>query len=49
VIYLGSLNIRDFPPDLLKKLKIKALEEDKTLRDLCIDLLTAGLKKKGGK
>jgi hypothetical protein len=49
VIYLGALNLRDFPADLLKALKIRALEEDKTLRDLCIELLSKGIKKKGGK
>ena len=40
---LSSLNLRDFPPELLKALKMRALEQDKTLRNLCVELLGKGL------
>lgn len=33
------LNIRNFPPELLKRLKVKAAEEGKTLKDLCEEIL----------
>jgi plasmid stability protein len=42
------LNIRNFPADLYRKLKVRAAEEGKTLKDLCIELLDSGLKTKGG-
>jgi predicted HicB family RNase H-like nuclease len=40
---LGELRFR-IPDDLHKKLKEKALKQDKTLKELVIDLLTRGVR-----
>ena len=37
---MTSLNIRNFPPDLLKTLKIEAAKRGITLRELVIESLT---------
>lgn len=36
---MASLNIRDFPAELLERVKLKALIERKTLRQAVIDVL----------
>lgn len=38
---MASLNIRDFPAELLERVKLKALIERKTLRKAVIDALEA--------
>ena len=45
---MATLYIRDFPPDLLKALKVMAAQEEKTLKKICIEILEAGVKRKGG-
>jgi|TARA_B100001750_G_scaffold141133_1_gene112498 plasmid stability protein len=37
---LSALNIRNFPRELLRKCKIRALEMDISLRDLVIEALS---------
>ena len=37
---LGALNIRNFPRELLRRCKIRALEMDISLRDLVIEALS---------
>jgi len=47
---MATLFVRDFPEDLHKAAKMKALEEDLTLKELIIRAVEAYLKaKKGGK
>ena len=46
---MATVYVRDFPEDLHKKAKMKALEEDMTLRELIIKAVENYLKKKGGK
>lgn len=36
---MASLNIRDFPPELLKALKVEAARRGVTLRELVIEAL----------
>lgn len=43
-----ALNIRDFPEDLLKKLKHLAVEKGTSLRQVTIELLEKAIKKEGG-
>jgi plasmid stability protein len=45
---MATLYIRDFPPELLKALKVKAAMEEKTLKDVCIEILTNEVKRKDG-
>lgn len=42
---MGVLNIRKFPTELRKKLRIKALSRDLDLRDLVIEYLQQGLER----
>jgi plasmid stability protein len=37
---MATLFIRDFPPELLRALKVKAAQEDKTLKAVCIEILS---------
>ena len=46
---MATVYVRDFPEELHKKAKIKALEEDMTLRELVIKAVELYLKKKGVK
>ena len=46
---MATVYVRDFPEDLHKKAKMKALKEDMTLRELIIKAVENYLKKKGGK
>ena len=46
---MATVYVRDFPEDLHKRAKMKALEEDMTLRELIIKAVENYLKKKGGK
>jgi hypothetical protein len=46
---MTTLFVRDFPGDLHKRAKMRALEEDTTLRELVIKAVEAYLRKKGGK
>ena len=46
---MATVYVRDFPGELHKKAKIKALEEDMTLRELVIKAVELYLKKKGVK
>lgn len=43
-----TLTLHKVDCELIKELKLKAIQEDKILRDVVIDTLRAGLKK-GGK
>jgi plasmid stability protein len=36
---MAELSIKNFPEDLLKRLKVQAAQEGITLRDLVVDLL----------
>lgn len=52
---MAVMNLRDFPDDLQKALKIRAIEEETTLKELVVRFCTEGLerdkkpkKKKGG-
>ena len=38
-----TLYIRDFPDELSKALKIRAVKEGKSLRELCIEILEAAV------
>ena len=42
---MAVMNLRDFPDDLQKALKIRAIEEGTTLRELVIRYCEEGLKK----
>ncbi len=44
---MSVINIRGFPEDVYKELKKMAVDEEKTLRQLVIDLLTKAVKKGG--
>ncbi len=44
---MAVLSLKDFPDDVYKALRMRALEEDKTLRDLVIELLTKAVRKEG--
>ncbi len=44
---MSVINIRGFPEDVYKKKKKMAVDEEKTLRQLVIDLLTKAVKKEG--
>ncbi|MBI3583867.1 MAG: 3-hydroxyacyl-CoA dehydrogenase [Nitrospinae bacterium] len=44
---MAMLSIKDFPDDVYKALKIRAVKEGKTLRELVIELLTQTVKGKG--
>lgn len=44
---MAMLSIKDFPDDVYKSLKIRAVKEGKTLRELVIELLTQTVKGKG--
>ena len=44
---MAVLSIRDFPDELLKALKIRAVKEGKTLRELCIEILQMTVKERG--
>ena len=46
---MATVYVRDFPEDLHKRAKMKALEEDMTLRELIIKAVENYLKKKGVK
>jgi plasmid stability protein len=46
---MTTLAIRDFPEKLLKALKVRAAQEGKTLKEVCIELLTDGTRDKRGK
>jgi predicted HicB family RNase H-like nuclease len=46
---MATVYVRDFPKDLHKRAKMKALEEDMTLRELIIKAVENYLKKKGVK
>jgi len=43
-----TLYIRDFPDELSKALKIRAVKEGKSLRELCIELLESAVEGKEG-
>ncbi|MBI4378419.1 MAG: 3-hydroxyacyl-CoA dehydrogenase [Nitrospinae bacterium] len=43
---MAMLSIKDFPDDVYKSLKIRAVKEGKTLRDLTIEILTKAVKGK---
>jgi len=46
---MATVYLRDFPEDLRKKAKVRAVQEDISLKELIIRALTEYLKKKGGK
>ena len=46
---MATVYLRDFPEDLRKEAKIRALREGITLKELIVKALTEYLKKKGGK
>jgi plasmid stability protein len=39
------LTIRTFPADLFKALKVKAAKEGKSLKEVCIEILSEGLER----
>ncbi len=41
---MAMLSIKEFPDEVYKALKIRAVQEGKTLRDLVIELLTKTVK-----
>jgi plasmid stability protein len=43
---LPTLYIRGFPDELSKALKIRAVKEGKSLRELCIEILEASVDEK---
>jgi plasmid stability protein len=43
---MATINLRDFPADLHKKVKIRAAEEETTIKAIIIKALTEYLKKK---
>jgi len=45
---VSSINLRDFPEDLHKRVEAKAALGGITLKDLIINALTEYLKKRGG-
>lgn len=44
---MKSYLLRDVPEELLKAIKIKAAEKDKTMKDLIIQYLEEGIKREG--
>jgi plasmid stability protein len=44
---MGDLNIRNVPDELQRALKVEAAESGKTLREICIDLLSFVLHRRG--
>ena len=38
-----TLNLRNFPADLLRALKVKAAKEGKKLYEVCIEILRKGV------
>jgi hypothetical protein len=45
---MANVYLRDFPEELRKRAKIRAVEENTTLKKLIIKALTEYLEKKGG-
>jgi hypothetical protein len=45
---MAVLSLKGFPDEVYKALKFKAVEEDKTLRDLVIEILSKSVKKGRG-
>ena len=41
---MAMLSIKEFPDEVYKALKIRAVQEGKTLRELVIELLTKSVK-----
>jgi plasmid stability protein len=39
-----NLYVRNFPIDLFRRLKVKAAQEGRTLKEVCIELLSKGVK-----
>jgi len=43
--FLSTLYIREFPEELWKALKVKAAQEGKTLKQVCIEILREAVEK----